>query len=104
MAKLVTEDGYRKLIHDNGVVHNPLSQPSQPRDLEIALAVVDALVAVRGAVANANLGNADLFVSVGEWELALDEVDAAVIQDDLRIGDSAKVYLEFARSLIGAGA
>lgn len=78
----------------------PLASPADPAHLQVAHAVLDVAIVLRGTTPNLNLGDADDFIWAGEWELALDEL-AAVIESEPRNGP-AGTMLSRARAIMAS--
>lgn len=65
----------------NGVARNPLGKKNDDPHQEQCNAILDLVACIRGATPNRRLGEADHFIGVGEWGLALDQIEYALTDD-----------------------
>jgi hypothetical protein len=97
----VTESPFGPVVFTNGVRWNPSAQPSDEPWMQVRNAVLDVMIAVRGAIPNMNLGLADEFFWAGEWGLALGELDAVLKQESGQLPNGlADLMLERAHQII----
>ncbi|CTQ48774.1 hypothetical protein [Jannaschia donghaensis] len=92
---------WSKVLLPNGVGRTPGGSADDPIDRQVADAMTDLVICVRGQTPNRALGYADRFMFVGEWGLALEEIVATLEgEPEIEIGDWSAAALLRARTLM----
>jgi hypothetical protein len=84
------------VVLPNGVARNPGGHRGAPPEQEAHDAIIDLIICLRGAIPNRSLGETDRYMVVGEFGLAMGELDA-VLAETLA-GESVWVQAAYARA------
>lgn len=76
----MTDPLFGPVILSNGIRWNPTVSEADDTFTRVQRAIVDLAMSIRGQTPNFNLGQADKYIWVGEYEMALDEIQAALIE------------------------
>jgi hypothetical protein len=96
----VTEALFGPVTFGGGARWTPFASPDEPAYLQMAHAVLDVAIVLRGAVPNFDLGEADSYIWAGEWELALYQLADAISRNPGKSSDLAETMLKRAQAIM----